>query len=159
VPFLDNDLVDFACRLPPSLKVRDLDKMTRVDENDYGKRHRFETESSAGKMLLRTAMARLLSEEVQGGRKQGFSAPDASWFRGESIGYINRLLLDPKAQIYQFLSPAYVQRVLDEHTAGRVNHRLLIWSLLSFEWWCRTFLVAGGQPPRSGYHLRAGVAG
>ena len=46
--------------------------------------------------------------------KQGFSAPDASWFRGESIDYINRLLRDPRAQIYDFVNPAYVSRVLDQ---------------------------------------------
>jgi asparagine synthase (glutamine-hydrolysing) len=38
--------------------------------------------------------------------------------------------------------------MLDEHTSGRVNHRLLIWSLLSFEWWCRCFLDgASPEPP------------
>jgi hypothetical protein len=30
--------------------------------------------------------------------------------------------------------------VLDEHTAGKVNHRLVIWSLLSLEWWLRNFM-------------------
>ena len=30
--------------------------------------------------------------------------------------------------------------MLNEHIEGRVNHRLLIWSLLSFEWWNRLFL-------------------
>ena len=72
--------------------------------------------------------------------KQGFSAPDASWFRGESIDYINGLLRNRHACIYDYLRPAYVARRLDEHTSGRHNHRLFIWSLLSFEWWLRTFL-------------------
>ena len=30
--------------------------------------------------------------------------------------------------------------LVDEHLEGRENRRLLIWSLLSFEHWCRTFL-------------------
>jgi asparagine synthase (glutamine-hydrolysing) len=30
--------------------------------------------------------------------------------------------------------------VLEEHLEGRVNHRLLIWSLLCFEWWNRLFM-------------------
>jgi asparagine synthase (glutamine-hydrolysing) len=156
VPFLDNDLVDFASNLPANLKIKDLDSITKVDENELGKRHRFETETNAGKALLRTAMARLISPEVQGRRMQGFSAPDASWFRGQSIGYINTLLLDPKAEIYGFLSRDYVTRVIDEHTAGKVNHRLLIWSLLNFEWWCRSFLSPSGIPtgPHSDYHIR-----
>jgi len=72
-------------------------------------------------------------------RKQGFSAPDASWFRGESIDYINRLLRPADARIYEFLQAPYVARCLDEHSSGQINHRLLIWSLLSFEWWLRKF--------------------
>ena len=67
--------------------------------------------------------------------------------------YLNRLLRDPKARIYEFLDPGYVQRVLDEHTSGRVNRRLLIWSLLSFEWWCRSFLES--FPARTGGELYA----
>jgi len=87
------------------------------------------------------AMLPLIPREVTERAKQGFSAPDASWFRGESIDYINRLLRDRKARLYEFIQPAYVERVLDEHCSGRVNRRLLIWSFLSFEWWCRTFLT------------------
>lgn len=137
-PFLDNDLVDFALSLPPSLKLRDLDRMTvRPDEDDV---RRYEVRpTSEGKLILRAAMAKAVPAHVTGRRKQGFSAPDASWFRGESIDYINRLLRSPDARIYEFLEPAYVNRSLDEHSSGQINHRLLIWSLLSFEWWLRKF--------------------
>jgi asparagine synthase (glutamine-hydrolysing) len=89
-------------------------------------------------------MGRLIPPEITERAKQGFSAPDASWFRGESIDYINRLLRDPKARLYDFLQPDYVRNVLDEHCSGQVNRRLLIWSLLSFEWWCRRFLAKEG---------------
>src|SRR3990170_8191477 len=85
-------------------------------------------------------MARIIPPEVTSRTKQGFSAPDASWFRGESIDYINRILRGRDARIYEFLSRDYVGTMLDEHTRGQVNHRLLIWSLLSLEWWVRTFL-------------------
>jgi len=85
-------------------------------------------------------MRRLIPPEVVGRVKQGFSAPDASWFRGESINYINMLLRDPRARIYDLVRPAYIKQTLDAHTAGQHNHRLFIWSLLSFEWWLRTFM-------------------
>jgi asparagine synthase (glutamine-hydrolysing) len=85
-------------------------------------------------------MRRFIPSVVTERPKQGFSAPDASWFRGESIDYVNRLLRDPSARIYEFLERAYVGGRLDEHTSGRHNHRLFVWSLLSFEWWLRTFL-------------------
>jgi asparagine synthase (glutamine-hydrolysing) len=141
VPFLDNDLVDFALRVPPRYKLRDLLHAPEVDEDEAGKRTRYFSEARAdGKQLLRQAMKRLVPTETIHGRKQGFSAPDASWFAGESIDYVNARLGDPGARIYDFVNPRYVRGMLDEHTSGRVNHRLLIWSLISFEQWCRTFL-------------------
>ncbi|HMI99783.1 MAG TPA: asparagine synthase (glutamine-hydrolyzing) [Gaiellaceae bacterium] len=140
VPFLDDELVEFASRLPVSHKLRDLDHAVRMDENAPVKRDRSELETNEGKMILRRAMSTLVPEEITDRTKQGFSAPDATWFRGESIDYINRLFRDPKALIYEFVQPEFVANVLDEHSSGRANRRLLIWSLLSFEWWCRCFL-------------------
>ena len=141
VPFLDNDLVDFALRLPPRYKLLDVLKAPVVDEDEVAKARRYRMQpTSDGKRILRAAVKPLLPGYVWDRAKQGFSAPDASWFRGESIDYVNRLLRDPRARCLEFVEPAYVGRVLDEHSSGRVNHRLLIWSLLSFETWCRKFL-------------------
>ena len=147
VPFLDEQLVELALRISPRAKLANLSGTSRVDENTVGKRLLYESSTADGKLVLRNAMATLLPSSITGRHKTGFSAPDASWFRGESIDYINRLLRDPRAEIYHFLSRSSVERTLDEHCSGRVNHRLLIWSLLSFEWWCRIFL--GGAVPDS----------
>jgi asparagine synthase (glutamine-hydrolysing) len=141
LPFLDNELVEFAMRVPVHYKLRDLERTVYMDENLPGKRWLYALQTNDGKAVLRQAMTRLIPQEITERTKQGFSAPDASWFRGESRDYINRLLRDPRAMLYEFLTPAYVAGVLDEHCAGRVNRRLLIWSLLSFEWWCRCFLA------------------
>jgi asparagine synthase (glutamine-hydrolysing) len=136
VPFLDNDLVDFAMKVPPRFKLEHLDKVTGMDEDAVGK---YREGSKGGKMILRKMMQGLIPQETIERKKQGFSAPDASWFRGESIEYVKLLLLDPKARIYEYLNPAYVQERIDEHVSGKFNHRLFIWSLLSFEWWLRSF--------------------
>ena len=32
-----------------------------------------------------------------------------------------------------------IEKILEEHYKG-INHRLLIWSFLSFEWWCKIFI-------------------
>lgn len=149
LPFLDNDLVDFALSLPARMKYRESPDSPSVDENQIGKRLVYEHQSSDGKPILRAAMRRILPDDAVNRAKQGFSAPDASWFRGQSIEYINRLLRDPEARIYEFLEPGYVASVLDEHTSGTVNRRLLIWSLLSLEWWCRTVLE-GRRPEAVG---------
>lgn len=139
-PFLDNDLVDFGMRVPVSLKLRDINAEPFVDEDEPGKRRRYELRTGDGKMILRRAVQRLVPEQVATRVKQGFSAPDASWFRGESIDYVRGMLLDRKARIYDYLQYDFVSGRIHEHLRGEHNHRLLIWSLLSFEWWLRLFL-------------------
>lgn len=155
VPFLDDDLVDYAVRLPARYKVRNLSKVVRMDENDPGKRLLNEQRTSDGKAILRQAMSRFIPAEILARTKQGFSAPDASWFRGESIDYINRLLRNPRAHLYEFINPAYVQRVLDQHCTGQVNRRLLIWSFLSLEWWLANYLCQTAVQGQFGWHRAA----
>jgi asparagine synthase (glutamine-hydrolysing) len=140
VPFLDNDLVDFACQIPPEFKLRHLGEETQtMDENDPGKRVRYDQYNQDGKVILRDAMRKIIPQAITDRAKQGFSAPDASWFRGESIDYVHNLLRNPKARIHEFLQPEYVDRKLDEHETGSKNNRLFIWSALSFEWWLRGY--------------------
>jgi asparagine synthase (glutamine-hydrolysing) len=144
VPFLDNDMVDFAMQVPVRQKLRHLDSAVRLDENAVGQKNDvYFDRTSDGKILLRRMLSHLLPEQYVNGAKQGFSAPDASWFRGESIEYVRRLILDPNARIYEFLRPDTVSELVGEHLRGEHNRRLLVWSLLSFEWWCRTFSAAG----------------
>ena len=141
LPFLDNDLVDFALRLPAHTKLLGLHRDTiPIDENLPGKQLLYKRQRADGKVILRQAMARVIPEDVAARAKQGFSAPDASWFRGESVDYVTGLLTAPNARLNEVIQPAFVSNVINEHRAGAHNHRLLIWSLLSFEWWLKTFL-------------------
>jgi asparagine synthase (glutamine-hydrolysing) len=141
VPFLDNDLVDFAQRVPIRQKLRDLAAVVKLNENEPGPKteHYFER-TRDGKLLLRRAMSRYVPEDVVNQVKQGFSGPDSSWFRGDSIDYVREALLSPDAAIYEFLDRDGVRPLVQEHLDGRQNRRLLLWSLLSFEQWCQTFL-------------------
>jgi asparagine synthase (glutamine-hydrolysing) len=144
VPFLDNDLVAFAMALPARLKLGNLSEVVRLNENEPGdKTRKYFEKTRDGKLLLRKAMARYVPSDVIERQKQGFSAPDASWFKGESIDYVRAELLKGDARIYQFLDRSAVQRLVLQHLNGEENRRLLIWSLLSVESWLKTF--AGEQ--------------
>ena len=138
VPFLDNDLVDFACRVPASYKLRDL------GERHAGRRER------AGQAATRpsTPTARRYCARRCNGTAAGGHGPQQAGVQRPRRELVPRRehrlhqppARNPKARIYEFVKPAYVQRVLDEHSSGKTNRRLLIWSLLSLEWWCRSFL-------------------
>ena len=123
VPFLDNELVEIALRIPARLQY----------------------DASSGKRILREAMQGLLPQEVLGKAKQGFSPPDESWYRGPTMEYIQGMLLDPRTTGRGYFQAPWIERMLADHASGRANHRLLIWSLLSFEWWNRLFI--DGEPP------------
>ena len=142
IPFLDNDLVDFAMKVPVNLKLQNLTEVVRLNENEPApKPQKYFQSVRDGKLLLRKVMGRFIPPEVASGVKQGFSAPDASWFRGESIDYVKRTIYNDRAKIYQFMDKEAVQSLVDEHLQGKQNRRLLIWSLLNFELWLRTFLT------------------
>jgi asparagine synthase (glutamine-hydrolysing) len=134
VPFLDNDLVDFAMRCPVGLKLNNLADVARINENEPGnKLQNFFKKSRDGKQIMRDVMSRRIPNEVTRAEKQGFSAPDASWFKGESIEFVKRILLNSNANIYEFMDKSKVEMMIQEHLKGDRNRRLLIWSLLSVE--------------------------
>lgn len=141
VPFLDNDLVDFAMQVPVSLKLGNLGEVVRLNENEPShKTSKYYQKTNDGKLLLRKMMFRHIPAEVAEREKQGFSAPDASWFKGESIDYVKRMLYEGPTTLYKYLDRTIVHRLVDEHLQGSENRRLLIWSLLNVEQWCRHYL-------------------
>lgn len=140
VPFLDNDLVEFAQKVPIRHKLKNLKQMKRLDEDSFNKTALYFKDTDDGKNCLRQAMSDLLPHNIVNRPKQGFSSPDESWYRGEGIAYVRSILLDKKAAYKDYVNTEAVKRIINEHCELHVNHRLLIWSLLCFEWWCRIFL-------------------
>jgi len=141
VPFLDNDIVDFAVRVPAERKLMNLMTSSRINENDpRPKQDVYFQEHRDGKIILRKVMEKYIPQDITSGAKQGFSAPDATWFKGESIDYVKKIIFDNKSMIYNYFDPRAVQERVNEHLEGKLNRRLFIWSLLNFEWWCKCFL-------------------
>lgn len=126
VPFLDNTLADLAWRIPPTMKLR-----ARSVARQPGDEH---INSADGKLILRQAMEQYLPREFLYQKKQGFSPPDENWYRGPSLDYIKGILSDRRTRQRPWFDQAFIDRCVGEHVTGRRNHRLLIWSLLSFEW-------------------------
>ncbi len=130
VPFLDNDLVETVARIPAEYKLR----------------------PGESKIALKRAMRGLLPDETLHRRKQGFTPPDQSWYKG-SIDYIRELILSKRALERGYFEPSYLRKILDDHLNDRCNNRFLIWSLMCFEWWNRLFVegetVEASEPESS----------
>lgn len=139
-PFMDNDLVNFAQKVPIRHKLGNLENMKRIDENDFKKKSQVYQTYDDGKNVLRKAMLDFMPEKIINRKKQGFSAPDESWYRGENAAYIKELLLSKRTVSADFINQDYIKEIVDDHINNHVNHRLLIWSFMNFEWWCRIFL-------------------
>ena len=135
VPFLDNELVDFATKCPVEFKLTKIGSFDRIDENLKNKKNQYFEKTNQGKKILRDAMKSYIPNDILERPKQGFSAPDASWFKGESIDFVRSKLYRPDANIYEFMDRSRIRELLDEHLSGLKNRRLLIWSLLYFEEW------------------------
>lgn len=118
VPFLANDLVDLVLTIPASMLL--------VDGQSKG--------------LFRRAMAATLPEAVVGRAKTGFTPPQAAWFRDGQRDFVERTLLSERARERGVFSADFVRRAVAEHAEGRVDRRLLLWTLLCLEWWQRIFV-------------------
>jgi asparagine synthase (glutamine-hydrolysing) len=131
VPFMDNDLVDFAMRCPVNLKLNNLTDVHKINENEADSKKKIQLhKSSDGKQILREMMAHYIPNDIALAKKQGFSSPDASWFRGESIEFVKDRLLNRNAAIFEVLDRKAVESLVIQHLNGHKNRRLLIWSLL-----------------------------
>ena len=139
-PFMDNDLVDFAMKVPVEYKLGNLTKeIEQIDENFENKKRVYK-EYDDGKNVLRKAMKSYIPKTIIERKKQGFSAPDESWYRGENATYIKEILLNSETYCTKFIKRDYIEHIVNEHLDEVKNHRLLIWSFLNFECWCQKFL-------------------
>ena len=127
-------------KLPVKFKLSNLTDLIRMNENEPGKKNdKYFQKNKDGKLLLRKAMAKYIPNEITNADKQGFSAPDASWFKGESIEYVKKIIYDKKSNIYNFFDKKSVINLVEEHLNGLQNRRLFIWSLLNFENWIKYY--------------------
>jgi asparagine synthase (glutamine-hydrolysing) len=119
-PFLDTDVVTFACKLPPALRM----------------------DGTVTKRILKTAMRGTLPDDILDRPKQGFGVPVARWMKEDLLPMLREELQPDKLRREGFFDPAEVTRILDEHVEGRRDHRKQLWTLFVFEQWLHHW----GQP-------------
>ena len=116
VPYLDKEIVEYAERLPANLKVR----------------------NGKGKWLHRQVCQELLPAAILKRKKRGFGVNVVDdWFRGASGRKMEEILLDRKSPIYNYLRPAAVKQIFEEHRSGENDNHKVLFSLVIFEEWLR----------------------
>jgi asparagine synthase (glutamine-hydrolysing) len=113
VPYLDTVVTNLALALPTRHKIRGLAK----------------------KVLLRKAAAPLVPREIVQGKKRGFSIPAAAWLRGDLEPFARETLSRETLRRQGFFQPEVVERLLEDHVAGREDRSRQLWGLLAFTLW------------------------
>lgn len=117
VPLLDHVLVDFVTTIPSAEHLR----------------------NATGKAIFKRAMRGILPDEIIDRPKQGFGVPLAHWFRGDLGGFLREVLLGETCRERGIFRPSYVEKLIRMHEGGR-DLDMQLWTLVSFELWCRMFL-------------------
>jgi asparagine synthase (glutamine-hydrolysing) len=116
VPYLDREIVEFAERLPQSLKVSG-----------------FTT-----KWLHRKVCKSFLPNEIIARKKRGFAVNVVdSWFNETASRKYMDYFNDTDSRMYGFLSQAKVLRLLEMHRSKRGDFHKILFSLIMFEEWHR----------------------
>ena len=118
VPFLDEDLVDFAARIPLCLKQH----------------------GSEGKWILKKAMEPYLPHEVIYRPKSGFGAPLRRWMQHDLSELLGDLLSLDSLRRRGLFEPSAVQKLIADNDSGRVDASYTLLSLLCIEIWCRSYI-------------------
>jgi asparagine synthase (glutamine-hydrolysing) len=128
-PLLDHRLVEFAAAIPSRLRMRD----------------------GVTKYMFKRAMRGILPDDIIDRPKRGFAVPLAEWFRGSLSGFSRDVLLSGSCRQRGLFDTSYVEQLLHLHQGGR-DLSLQLWTMLSFELWCRRFLDGSPELARATAH-------
>jgi len=114
VPLLDHRVVEFAARLPLSLKI-----------------HAGQT-----KWALRQVLRKHVPANLTDRAKMGFSIPLGDWLRGPLRDWAEALLSETRLHREGFFKPAPIRRLWQAHLAGKIGAQYHLWDVLMFQaWW------------------------
>lgn len=113
VPYLDHKLVEFAWRIPQSMKIR----------------------NGQTKWLLREVLHKYVPRELVDRQKMGFGIPLHDWLRGPLRDWAEDLLDEARLRQEGYLNPEPVRKRWMAHLSGKSNEQYLLWDVLMFQAW------------------------
>ena len=123
VPFLDHELVDFAGRIPPTLKTRPMD----------------EWERTGGKHILKEAAREVIPAEVIDRPKGYFPVPALKYLRGEYLDMVRDTLTNESARSRGLFKSQYIETLLSDPESHITPLRgSKLWQVALLERWLQT---------------------
>jgi asparagine synthase (glutamine-hydrolysing) len=113
IPLLDHRVIEFAFRLPASLKQKD----------------------GQGKWLLRQVLYQFVRPALVNRPKRGFAAPIAEWLRGPMREWAGDLLNETRMRRENFLNTRQVRQNWQEHLDQKRDWSAGLWHTLMFQAW------------------------
>lgn len=113
VPFLDNELVDFALSLPSHQKIK----------------------GGSKKYLLKKALEDVLPHEILYGPKTGFSVPYGFWLSVPLKDYFYTKLSECEASDNPYLNINFVKKLFKDNEEGKQDNSFILWKVLNFMIW------------------------
>jgi asparagine synthase (glutamine-hydrolysing) len=117
-PFLDHEFMELAASLPAQLKLK----------------------GQQSKYILKQAFAAMLPPAILKRGKMGFGVPIEKWFRRELKDYVRDILLSQRSLQRGYFRREFIAELIQQHTAGKMNHGYRLWNLLNLEIWHRIFI-------------------
>jgi asparagine synthase (glutamine-hydrolysing) len=132
-PFLDHKVMEFAARLPATMK----------------------RQGGQSKFLLKAALRGTLPDAILERPKMGFGVPLGQWLRGSLKEMLLDTVLSDQALSRGYFKPSSVREMVSVHMSGSNEYQYSLWDMLLLERWHRMFIDGALARPIAAASARA----